>query len=144
PQGFPTRTSNRGCVSTVEAGPPAAPHAAPELSAKTARNSILSFANFVIPTVLTVVVTPVLVHYLGADLYGIWVLSGVVLSFVALLDLGVQPAILKFVSEYAARGAQAEINALIGVALLFYVVIGCVATVISTTIALFFLSDLFN
>ncbi len=104
----------------------------------------MSFANFVVPTVLTIVVTPIVVHYLGADYYGIFVLAGSLMAFISLVDLGIAPALMKFVSEYASKHELSEINALMGVSLVFYAVVGCIATLISLFIAVFFLSDLFD
>lgn len=105
---------------------------------------MLSLATFVFPAALTIVVTPILVHYLGVDYYGIFVLSGVLMSFVALTNLGVAPALLKFVSEYAAKQQLSEINVLIGVSLLLSAVVGCIGVLISFVVAFFFLSDLFD
>jgi O-antigen/teichoic acid export membrane protein len=115
-----------------------------DLATKAARNSAYALVGFLYPTILTIVVTPIFIHYLGATRYGIYALSGVLFSFISLLDFGVAPTLLKFVSEYAARGELAKLNETVAASLLFYAAIGVVGLITSWTIAVFFVGDLFH
>src|SRR4051812_43949011 len=114
------------------------------LATKAARNSFYALLGFLYPTILTIVVTPIFIHYLGATEYGIYALSGVVFSFISLLDFGVAPTLLKFVSEYSARGQLAELNETVAASLVFYAAIGLLGLIISSTIAIFFVDGLFH
>lgn len=115
-----------------------------ELATKAARNSIFSLIGFLYPTLLTIVLTPIFLHYLGPTEYGIYALSGVLISFISLLDFGVAPTLLKFVSEHAARGELADLNTTVAACLVFYAVIGLVGLIISSTVAIFFVGELFH
>lgn len=115
-----------------------------ELATRAARNSIFSLISFLYPTVLTIVVTPIFIHYLGPTRYGIYALSQVVFSFISLLDFGVAPTLLKFVSEHAARGEIKELNATVAATLVFYAAIGILGVLIASVIAVFFVGDLFR
>src|SRR5437879_5734745 len=109
-----------------------------ELATKAARNSIFSLIGFLYPTLLAIVITPIFVHYLGPTRYGIYALSGVLFGFISLLDFGVRPTLLKFVSEHAARGELEDLNATVAATLVFYGLIGIVGLAIAATIAIFF------
>jgi O-antigen/teichoic acid export membrane protein len=115
-----------------------------ELATKAARNSTFAFIGFLYPTVLTIVITPIFVHYLGVTQYGIYALSGVLFSFISILDFGVGPTLLKFVSEHAARGQLRDLNATVAASLVFYALIGVVGLITAATIAAFFVGDLFH
>jgi O-antigen/teichoic acid export membrane protein len=115
-----------------------------DLAAKAARNSVYALVGFLYPTILTIVVTPIFIHYLGATRYGIYALSGVLFSFISLLDFGVAPTLLKFVSEHAARGELANLNQTVAASLVFYAAIGVVGLLVASTIAVFFVGGLFH
>jgi O-antigen/teichoic acid export membrane protein len=73
---------------------------------------------------LTVVVTPVLLHRLGVVQYGIWILVHSVAGALAVANLGLGDATVKFVSSYRARGDDTSVNAVIRSTLTVYVVLG--------------------
>jgi O-antigen/teichoic acid export membrane protein len=118
-------------------------HAGP-LAQRTAKNALFSFLGFVYPTILTIVVTPVIVRGLGAESYGILALSSVLVGFVALLDLGAAPSLLKFVSEYRARDDFEGVNEVLGASIVFYLVVGLIGGLATFVVGWFFLPEVFN
>lgn len=56
---------------------------------------------------VTLIVTPVLIHELGTDGYGVWVLMGTVIAYLELFELGFGVATIKLVAEHAGRDTQA-------------------------------------
>ena len=75
---------------------------------------------------LSLVLTPVLVHRLGASGYGIYALASAVGGFLGLLDLGLTPAVIVFLSRSWAEGDLAATRALIGTAFSVFLAIGAV------------------
>lgn len=69
--------------------------------------------NFVVPFFLT----PFVVRHLGAASYGIWILAVSTASYLALLDLGLRSAIIRFVSKAEAQADLAEAKRAIAAAL---------------------------
>ena len=68
--------------------------------------------------------TPFLVHALGADAYGLWVLVGSAFAYGTLLDLGIGGAVVKYVAEDRARGEDAGANALLATSLRIFLALG--------------------
>jgi O-antigen/teichoic acid export membrane protein len=64
--------------------------------------------------VVYLLLTPLLVRHLGLEVYGIWVLSHAIASYLNLFDLGLGEAQVRFHSRYAARGRDDLVRRLIG------------------------------
>lgn len=141
------RGSSDGESSPDPAGQPdAIAGGAPvERAPRAARNSLFALLAFVYPTVLTVVLTPFIVHSLGTERYGLFSLATIFVSVLGLLDLGMSPAIVKFVSDAAARrDSDRAVGEIVGVSLLFYAAIGVMGSAGAALAAWLFLDDLFN
>ncbi len=87
--------------------------------------------------------TPFILHELGAEDYGLWVLVGSVVAYGALLDLGIGGAVTKYVAEYMARGETDQARSLVATALRLYSGLGLIAVVLSAGLAFVF-PGLFN
>jgi O-antigen/teichoic acid export membrane protein len=81
------------------------------------------------------VVTPVLVHQLGATEYGLWALVGTIVVYGALLDFGIGAAVSKYVAEYRASAELDEASRLVSTALWLYAGIGSVAALLGILLA---------
>jgi O-antigen/teichoic acid export membrane protein len=80
----------------------------------------------VAPLVVAFALTPLLLHRLGLDQFGIWSLALVVLTTLTTLDGGLSASLARFFAIYAARGASAEAGRLLLGALLLFLVLGLV------------------
>lgn len=101
------------------------------LSRRAARNAIFGLTGFAYSAVLAIVVTPVLVHGLGATYYGIFALSAAAISFVGMLDLGMGTALLRFLSASLARGEVDEPRRLVQASAAFNAIVGLVGFAIT-------------
>jgi O-antigen/teichoic acid export membrane protein len=85
---------------------------------------IRSTASNVIGYAVTVgvwfVLTPFLLHRLGASAFGLWALVGSLVAYGTLLDLGVGAAVTKYVAELRARGESEEASDVVATALRIY------------------------
>ena len=62
-------------------------------------NWVATAVNMVVPFFLT----PFVVRHLGTVQYGLWILAVSTVSYLALLDLGLRSAVIRFVSKAEAE-----------------------------------------
>lgn len=72
------------------------------------RNAILNWSTLAFSLAVAFFVSPFLVHRLGSVGYGIWTLVNSMVSYMALLDLGLRGTVTRFVSRYHAQGAHED------------------------------------
>lgn len=65
---------------------------------------------FGVMIVVTFFMTPILVDGLGDDRYGIWVFVESIIKYLALFDLGITAAVVKYVAKFNATQDKDEIN----------------------------------
>ena len=65
---------------------------------------------FAVMIVVTFFMTPILVDGLGDDRYGIWVFVESIIQYLALLDLGITAAVVKYVAKFNATQDKEEVN----------------------------------
>jgi O-antigen/teichoic acid export membrane protein len=87
--------------------------------------------------------SPYILHHLGDDAYGLWVLIFSITGYYGLFDLGIRSSIVRYVANYSAVGKSEELNRLINTALFAYSGIGAVVLLI-TIVASFYVSSLFR
>lgn len=78
------------------------------------------------PMALALIITPILVHRLGKDAYGMRGLIITITGYFALLDLGLNGAGTKYLAEYVAIGNRISVRKLLGTTLSIYLVLGLV------------------
>jgi O-antigen/teichoic acid export membrane protein len=88
-------------------------------------------------------ISPYIIHHLGDDAYGLWVLIFSITGYYGLFDLGIRSSIIRYVATYSSTNNQEEMNRLISTALCTYSAIGLVALLI-TLIGTFFVSSIFS
>jgi O-antigen/teichoic acid export membrane protein len=90
-------------------------------------NSASNLLRYVVSLGVAFFLTPFVVRTLGDDRFGFWV---VVLSFVGyagILELGVQPAVIKVVGQHKGSGNWKKLGELLFAAFLFFAGVGIVA-----------------
>lgn len=73
------------------------------------KNIFSNWANLVISLVLAFFVSPLIVQGLGKDGYGLWVIIVSITGYFTVIDLGVNTAIIKFISEFHSQNKYKEI-----------------------------------
>lgn len=74
-----------------------------EIFQRSIRNASFSTIEYVITPLLYIISTPFLVHRLGINHYGIWMLANSVAGVVGVLNFGLSEATVKYVSMYRGR-----------------------------------------
>ncbi len=76
---------------------------------------------------LTVFTMPYVLHQLGVDAYGILSLVSILVGYLAFLDLGLNTAVIRFITMHNAKGEPTEIVRVIESALFVFLCLGCFA-----------------
>lgn len=116
--------------TSPESGRPSGP-ALVEKRRSPAANAFQELVIFVYPVALTIVLTPVILHFIGPEEYGIFALANVFVSFVGLLDIGMGPAIVRFLSVSLATSNFSDARAVLGVGFTFYTAVGVIGIVLA-------------
>lgn len=64
---------------------------------------ILSYLTIVVVNIAGLISTPIIVRALGAEQYGLYLVLGSLIAYIALLDLGITNTITRFVAKYKAQ-----------------------------------------
>lgn len=76
--------------------------------------------------VMSLVLTPYILHQVGDARFGIWVLAGVVCRHFGMVDFCLGHAFVTFIAEDAARGRQEGVNRTLAAGQAFYIVLAAV------------------
>ena len=71
-------------------------------------------------------ISPYILHHLGDEAFGLWVLIFSITGYYGLFDLGIRSSIIRYVAKYSATDENDELNRLINTALFTYSGIGTV------------------
>jgi O-antigen/teichoic acid export membrane protein len=91
---------------------------------KVVRNSFYGVVQFVIPTLLLLVFTPVFIHKMGIEQYGLWMLATSALGLMGIAEFGLNTAISKFVAEFAGIKDTAALSVVVSAGLVAYILLG--------------------
>jgi O-antigen/teichoic acid export membrane protein len=100
------------------------------------RNLVSTYVVYGAAVLSALILTPVIVHALGKETYGLWAFIGSITIVVALLDLGVGPSVIRFGAHARGRNSPEEINALASVGLVVYALIGMLSVVTGIVLAI--------
>ncbi|HCC31147.1 MAG TPA: hypothetical protein DEQ03_14045, partial [Marinilabiliales bacterium] len=105
------------------------------ISEKLIRNSTFNLIGFVLTTPIQFIIIPYIISHIGVNGYGIWALVISFMGYVGLSDLGISPALTKFIAEYNAHNDQTIINKLVNTAFVIYVFVGIIISIIFMLLA---------
>jgi len=88
-----------------------------------------------VPIVVTLVLTPILLHRLGVDRFGIWSLALIVLSTLTSLDGGVSASLARFFAIHGAQDDRAEAGRLLFGSLLLFLCFGLLLSAVGYALA---------
>ena len=90
------------------------------------RNALGVYAVYGASMLSGLVVTPIVLHNLGDETFGVWSFIGSVTIYLAVLDFGLGPSVVRFTAEARGRNAPEQTNEIASVALALYAAIGVV------------------
>ena len=68
--------------------------------------------------------TPLVIHSIGIEAYGLWAIVGSAVNYFALLDCGVGSSFIKYLAEFLERREHDQVRQVMTFGLLFYLAIG--------------------
>ena len=74
------------------------------------RNIFSNWVGLLVLAASTAVLTPMMIHHLGALDYGVWVLAGSVLDYYGLLDIGMRSAMFRYVGLFRGSDVREEVD----------------------------------
>lgn len=92
--------------------------------------------------VVGIFLSPFILHRLGDDAFGLWILIFSVTGYYGLFDLGIRSSIVRYVAKFSATEDHAELNRLVNTAMLGYSAIGISALGI-TLLATYYVHSIF-
>jgi len=101
-----------------------------EKSYTVTKNVIFNFAGQFFLLLISFLTTPIIIGFLGNDLFGILAIVTAVLGYFSLLDLGMGLSVIKYISEYSAKDDKRGIEKIVGSALTVYTIIGLVGGIL--------------
>ena len=84
------------------------------------KNSFYRIANFISKSLIAFIVTPYMIHRLGIQLFGVWTILSVVVSYAHLADMGVGRTLVIFVSKYHSKKNRKALTEIINSAFGMY------------------------
>jgi O-antigen/teichoic acid export membrane protein len=87
--------------------------------------------------------SPYILHRLGDDAFGLWILIFSITGYYGLFDLGIRSSIVRYIARYLATDEHDELNRLVNTALFSYCGIGIVTMAI-TLVAAYYISSIFR
>lgn len=108
------------------------------------KSALYNLAGGGVPALMALATIPIIVHGLGEDGYGIFILVTAIIGYFALLDINVTAGSVKYLSEYAAKNDESRIDQTITLGLLVYVLIGLVGALLILGAAGFLVEDVFH
>ena len=100
-----------------------------------ARNTLWTWTSSALSLTTALVVTPLMIRYLGAEAYGLWILAFGVAEYYSIADFGVRSAVLKEVAVHSARGDTAALHATFDTAFVYFAAAGLLTLAASLIIA---------
>src|SRR4030043_1219025 len=92
------------------------------ISRQVLRNATAGWFEMAVLIISALVIPPVLIARFGKEGYGVWVLVGQVISYLAILDLGVSSSVGRFVAKYNANNDFDNTARIINSSVFFFVI----------------------
>ncbi|MBN2226522.1 MAG: oligosaccharide flippase family protein [candidate division Zixibacteria bacterium] len=114
----------------------------PSIIRQFSKNVFTSWSALGVRVVLIFLVNPFIIHTLGDEQYGVWMLVFSLINYLTIFDLGLKQALIRFVSKFLAVKDYEKINAILNTSFAVYALIG-LATIAMAVILSFFVLDVF-
>ncbi|MGB6121672.1 MAG: flippase [Bacteroidota bacterium] len=87
------------------------------------RNAVYSLIGYGVAAAYILVLLPVVVHYLGTELFGLWVLIMALTGYIWLVDLGMSLSFTKYVAQYISERDYDNVSSVVRHGILFYLAV---------------------
>ncbi len=102
------------------------------------RNVTSNWVQMAIYSATALIMTPILVHSLGKDAYGIWALIYSIIHYTNFFDVGFKQSLARFLPKYYATRDYDKLNEVVNSSNLIYLISGTLVLATTIVIAAFF------
>lgn len=86
--------------------------------------TMVNWTTFVVQAGTTLLLTPIVISYLGKGGYGIWVLVNALGGYYGLVNVGLGSALIRHIALHATRGEEDDLRGVVATALSFFALTG--------------------
>jgi len=101
------------------------------------KNALSNYTGFAVAALVGLFISPFVVHHLGNVAFGLWALFQSFFGYFGMLDLGLGVSVVKYISEFKARGEQENIDTFGSTIFFTYILLGIIGMLISFGLAPF-------
>src|ERR1700751_1892091 len=113
------------------------------LKIRALKNVVSSWAGLAVNIAVGFFLWPFILHHLGDEASGLWVLIFSVTGYYAIFDFGIRSSLIRYVSKFQATGEKEQLARLVNTSLFTYSCLGMVG-VVATTVCAFYVDRLFH
>lgn len=113
------------------------------LALRALKNVTSSWAGLALNIAVGFFLSPFILHHLGDDAFGLWVLIFSLTGYYGIFDFGIRSSLIRYVSKFQATGDKEQLARLINTSLFSYSCLGAVLMV-PTIIGSFYVDRLFH
>ncbi len=95
---------------------------------------VLSYLNIFLTNAVGIFLTPFMIHSLGKSDYGLYLLIGSFVTYISLMDLGLNNTIIRFVAKYRAEKDKIGEENFLATTMLIYFFISIIITIIGLSL----------
>ena len=107
------------------------------------KNVFSNWLGLFVHTAIAFILSPFLIHTLGKDIYGIWILVNAMTGYLGVLDFGVRSAVVKFTASYFAKKDYKNLSNIISNILTVFLIIAVISLLV-VFILFFYIENIFN
>jgi O-antigen/teichoic acid export membrane protein len=89
-------------------------------------NTVFNVSFKLVNQLIALFILPLFVKNLGTELYGIWVISGITLGYLGMVDMGFTQGVMKYIAEAYAKKDFLKFNKVINTASILFFLMGSV------------------
>ncbi|MGA2984377.1 MAG: hypothetical protein ABSG32_11195 [Terriglobia bacterium] len=94
---------------------------------KAAKNVVASWASLFTHLAVGVLLSPYILHRLGDEAFGVWVLVFSLTGYYGLLDIGIRQSVIRYVAKFAATQDDEQLSRFTNTCLFTYAAIASAA-----------------
>jgi O-antigen/teichoic acid export membrane protein len=107
------------------------------------KNVTSSWAGLAMNVAVGFFLSPFILHHLGDDAFGVWVLIFSLTGYYGIFDFGIRSSLIRYVSKFHATGDQPQLARLVNTSLFIYSCLGAILLV-PTALGAFYVDRLFR
>ncbi|MGA9392077.1 MAG: oligosaccharide flippase family protein [Candidatus Sulfotelmatobacter sp.] len=113
------------------------------LKTRALKNVASSWGGLAVNVAVGFFLSPFILHHLGDEAFGLWILIFSVTGYYGLFDFGIRSSLVRYVSKFQATADKDELTRLVNTSLFTYTCLG-LALVIPTVVGGFYVDRLFH